>query len=194
MKTVYWSPFSIMEEYPRHQLLYDAPNLLENTKNTFVLRLPFEVAFALDADLGVFPIGQEYENNVEFIEIKKPLTLNTYTFAIKGNLIFWSEKPLTITTSSAHYHNPVFDGYYVGESFDIGKSFRPIKGTIQLNKGVNTVFIKRNDPIAYVKFNTKRSVELKRFYMSEELQQLILSGVKCKSNVITQEIKRNVVD
>jgi hypothetical protein len=238
MKTVYWSPFSVMEKYPRIQLLYDTPDPLladliprrnkdangdnwfqchafqGSIKNTFILRLPFEVTFGLDSDLGIFPIGQERQNNLEFVVMKQPSVLNAYTFAVRGNWIFWSEDSLNITTSPAHYHAPVFDGYYVGGSFDIGKWFRPVEGAIQLNKGVDTVHIKRNDPIAYVKFNTEEPVQLKRFYMTKELEELHWGCVKYKQhdphrglqylydkftkrglhNVITNEIKRNVVD
>jgi hypothetical protein len=172
------------------------------------------VAFGLDKDLGVFSIGQEHQNNLEFVKIKQPSILNAYTFAVRGNWIFWSEESLTMTTSPAHYHKSIFDGYYVGGSMDIGKWFRPIEGAIQLNEGVNTVHIKRNDPIAYVKFNTEETIELKRFYMTKELEELSWGCVEYKQhdphrglqflydkftgrglhNVITREIKKNVVD
>ena len=196
MKTVYWSPFSVIENYPAVQLLYETPDSLlqdllpkrnkeangdnwfqchafqASIKNTFILRLPFSIAFGLDKDLGAFAIGQEHEANMQFVQMKQPSLLNAYTFAVRGNWIFWSEEPLTLTTSPAHYHKPVFDGYYVGGSMDIGKWFRPIEGAIQLNEGTNTVHIKRNEPLAYVKFNTDEPVQLKRFYLTKELEQL----------------------
>jgi len=238
MKTVYWSPFSIAEKYPSVQLLYDTPDpllsdltsrrnkeangdnwfqchaFLGSIKNTFILRLPFEVAFGLDNHIGVFPIGQEHQNNLGFVKMKQPSVLNSHTFAVRGNWIFWSEEPLQMTTSPAYYHKPVFDGYYVGGSMDIGKWFRPVEGAIQLNEGADVVHIKRNDPIAYVKFDTEEPIQLKRFYMTKELEELSWGCVEYKQhdprrglqylydkftkrglhNVITQEIKRNVVD
>ncbi len=238
MKTVYWSPFSVAEKYPSVQLLYDTPDSLlsdltprrnkesngdnwfqchafqASIKNTFILRLPFEVAFGLDKELGVFPFGQEHQDNLEFVKIKQPSVLNSHTFAVRGNWIFWSEEPLTMFTSPAHYHEAVFNGYYVGGSFDIGKWFRPVEGAIQLNQSIDTVHIKRNDPIAYVRFDTEEMVQLKRFYLTEELEQLSWGCIKYKQhnphrglqflydkftkrglhNIITQEIKRNVVD
>ena len=238
MKTVYWSPFAIAEKYPSVQLLYNTPDPLltdltprrnkeangdnwfqchafqDSIKNTFILRLPFEVVFGLDKELGVFPIGSQYQNNLEFVKIKQPSVLNAYTFAVRGNWIFWSEGPLTMTTSPAHYHQPVFDGYYVGGSMDIGKWFRPVEGAIQLNESINTVQIKRNDPIAYVKFDTEERIQLKRFYMTKELEELSWGCVEYKQhdphrglqylydkfmnrglhNVITQQIKGSVVD
>ena len=146
--------------------------------------------------------------------MKQPSLLNAYTIAVRGNWIFWSEEPLTITTSPAHYHKSVFDGYYVGGSMDIGKWFRPIEGAIQLNEEINTVHIKRNDPIAYVKFETEETVQLKRFYMTKELADLSWGCIKYKQHdphrglqylydkftnrglekIITQKIKENVVD
>lgn len=238
MKTVYWSPFATKDKYPSVQLLYDTPDsllqdlskkrnkdangdnwfqchaFLGSVKNTFVLRLPFTVAFGLDKELGVFSITKEYESNMEFVAIKQPSNVDAFTFAVRGNWIFWSEEPLTMTTSPAHYHRPVFDGHYVGGSMDIGKWFRPVEGAIQLNEGVDNVYIKRNDPIAYVKFHTEEPIQFKRFYMTAELEKLSWGCIKYKQhephkslvylydkftkrglhNVITQQIKRNVVD
>ena len=97
---------------------------------------------------------------------------------------------------------------------DIGQWFRPIEGATQLNENVNTVSIKRNDPIAYVKFQTDEPVQLKRFYMTKELEELSWGCIKYKRyeparslpylydkfnkrglhKVITKEIKRNVVE
>jgi len=238
MKTVYWSPFSVMEMYPSIQLLYDTPDSLlkdlsprrnkvahrdnwfqcrafqEDVRNTFILRSPVSAVFGLDEDLGAFAIGDEYRENMRFVVRKQPSVTNAETFAIRGNWIFWSEDPLLITTMPAHYHQPVFNGYYVGGSFDIGKWFRPVERAIQLNEGTNTVSIKRNDPLAYIKFNTKEQIELKRFYLNTELVELHWGCVKYKyqepkmsldylygkftsnglNKVITREIKKNMVD
>jgi hypothetical protein len=238
MKTIYWSPFSKMEVYPSIQLLYDTPDSLitelmprrnkeangdnwfqchafqGSVKNTFILRLPFEIAFGLDSDLGIFSISKEYENNLEFVKMKQPSVIDAHTFAARGNWIFWSEEPLIMTTSPAYYHKPIFDGYYVGGAFDIGKWFRPVEGAIQLNKGINTAHIRRNDPIAYIKFDTEEPVQFKRFYMSKELEELSWGCVEYKYHdphrplsylydkftnkglpkIITKEIKRNLVE
>jgi hypothetical protein len=238
MKTVYWSPFSVIDKYPSVQLLYDTPDSLlqdlsskrnkdstgdnwfqchafqASIKNTFVLRLPFSTGFALDSDVGAFAMREEYESSMQYVQIKQPSILNAYTIAVRGNWIFWSEEPLTITTSPAHYHKPVFDGYYVGGSFDIGRWFRPVEGAIQLNEQVNTVHIKRHDPLAYIKFDTEEPIQLKRFYMTKELEELHWACVQYKQHdphrglsylydkftnrgldkVITKEIKRNVMN
>jgi hypothetical protein len=237
MKTVYWSPFFPTEQYPSVQLMYETPDpllsdlisrrnkeangdnwfqchaFLGGVKNTFVLRIPFDVAFGLDHELGVFPIDSDPEN-MKFVAIKQPSVIGAYTFAIRGNWIFWSEEPLVMTSMPAHYHKPVVDGYYIGGSMDIGQWFRPIEGATQLNPSVNTVSFERNDPIAYVKFETDEPVKLKRFYMTKELEELSWGCIKYKryepkralpylydkfnkrglNKIITQEIKRNVVE
>lgn len=236
MKTIYWSPFFPSEQYPSVQLMYETPDpllqdllprrnkeangdnwfqchaFLSSVKNTFVLRVPFDVAFGLDNELGVFPIG--LTENIKFVAMKQPSVVDAYTFAVRGNWIFWSEDSLEMTTSPAHYHKPVFDGYYIGGSFNINKWFRPIEGAIQLNKDINTVSLKRNDPVAYVKFVTEEPVELKRFYLTKELEELSWGCIRYKhyeahralpflydkfkrrglDKIITREIKRNVVE
>jgi len=237
MKTVYWSPYFPTEQYPAVQLLYDTPvpllselvdkrnkenngdnwyqchAFLSSIKNTFVLKLPFNVTFGIDSDLGVFPIDGDTEN-MNFVSRKQPSVVNAETFAIRGNWIFWSEEPLIMTSSPAYYHPPVFEGHYVGGSFDIGKWFRPIEGACQLNPNVNTVSVKRNDPLAYVKFHTDEPIKFKRFYLNSEIEELSRGCVNYKrhephkslpylyskftdkglNKVVTTAIKRNVVE
>jgi hypothetical protein len=236
MKTVYWSPFFPTEQYPSIQLMYETPDpllsdllprrnkeangdnwfqchaFLASVKNTFVLRIPFDVAFGLDNELGVLPIGDS--ENIKFVAMKQPSVVGAYTFTVRGNWIFWSEDSLEMVSSPAYYHQPVFDGYYIGGSMNIGKWFRPIEGATQLNPQINTVAFKRNDPIAYVKFLTEEQVQLKRFYLTKELEELSWGCIKYKryephralpflydkfrqrglDKIITREIKRNVVE
>jgi hypothetical protein len=240
MKTIYWSPFAQRERYPTVQLIYETPDPLlkdllprrnkeangdnwfqchafqESIKNTFILRSPFDAVFGIDEELGIIPIGQDIKNlsNMEFIVKKQSSVIDAHTIAIRGNWIFWSEDSLQITTSNPQYHNKTYDGYYIGGSFDIGKWFRPVEGAIQLNNNVNAVAIKRHDPLAYIKFNTNEPVQLKRFYLTQELEELHWACVHYKRHepkrtlsylydkftkrgldkIITQEIKRNVVD
>lgn len=237
MKTIYWSPFFPTEEYPSIQLMYETPDslltnllvrrnkesngdnwfqchaFLNSVQNTFILRIPFSAAFGLDNELGVFPIDNNLEN-MRFVAIKQPSVTDALTFAIRGNWIFWSEDSLEITTMPAFYHPKVFNGYYIGGTFNINKWFRPIEGAIQLDTGNNTVSIQRHDPIAYIKFNTNEPVQLKRFYMTKELEELSWGCIKYKyhephralpflydkfqkrglDKIITREIKRNVVE
>jgi hypothetical protein len=240
MKTIYWSPFAQHERYPSVQLMYDTPDALltdllprrnkkangdnwfqcyafqASVKNSFILRSPFTASFGVDDELGIIPINQDLNNlsNMKFIVKKQPSVINAHTIAIRGLWMFWSEESLEITTSNPEYHRKPYDGYYVGGSFDIGKWFRPIEGAIQLNNEVNAVSIKRNDPLAYVKFHTDEPVQLKRFYMTKELEELHWACINYKQydphrtlpylynkftnrglhTIITKEIKRNVVD
>jgi hypothetical protein len=240
MKTIYWSPFAQEDKYPSVQLIYETPDPLltdliprrnkqangdnwfqchafqATVKNTFILRSPFDANFAVDEDLGILPIDQTVKNltNMEFIAKKQPSVIGAHTIAIRGIWMFWSDTPLEITTMNPQYHKSPIDGYYVGGSFNIGKWFRPVEAAIQLNNGVNTVSIKRHDPLAYIKFHTDEPVELKRFYLTKELEELHWACVHYKryepkrglpylydkftnrglDKVISREIKRNMVD
>lgn len=237
MKTIYWSPFFPTEQYPSVQLMYETPDPLlqdllprrnkeangdnwfqchafqESIKNSFILRLPFSTSFGLDYELGVFPIDSNVEN-MRFVKLKQPSVKESITFAIRGNWIFWSEDSLQMISMPAFYHPKVFNGYYVGGTFDINKWFRPIEGAIQLEKGHNTVAIQRHDPIAYVKFMTNEPVQLKRFYLTKELEELSWGCIRYKyhepsralpflyqkfkerglDKIITKAIKENVVE
>lgn len=238
MKTVYWSPFFPIDDYPSVQLMYEEPDSLlvdliarrnkksngdnwfqchafqASIKNTFILRSNFSATFAIDKDIGIIPMDVNAEYNSKFLARKQPSVIGAETFAAKGLWIFWSEEPMVISTTPAHYHKPVFDGYYIGGSFDIGKWFRTVEGAIQLNEGINTVSLNRNDPIAYVKFHSDEPIQLKRFYLTKELEELHWGCVHYKryephrslsylydkfnkrglNKIITKEIKRNLVE
>ena len=238
MKTVYWSPFYPLPEYASVQLMYEEPDSLlkdllprrnkeangdnwfqchafqASVKNTFILRNNFSATFAIDDQMGILPMDINAERNSDFLTRKQPSVINAQTFATRGMWVFWSEEPMIMTTTPAHYHKLSFDGYYIGGSFDIGKWFRSIEGAIQLNEGVNTVLLNRGDPLAYVKFESVEQIELKRFYMTEELEALHWGCVRYKryepkralpylydkfqsrglDKIITREIKRNLVN
>jgi hypothetical protein len=192
---------------------YSCHAFLHGLKNTFILKIPYNLTFGLDEEIGTIFIDGN-EEDMKHTRLKQPSQKNALTFTIRGNWIFWSDEPLEMSTSPAHYHNPIFNGFYVGGQFDIGRWFRPVEGAIQLHENINTVSFKRNDPIAYVKFHTNEPIQFKRFYITKELEELSWACIKYKryekskslpylynklttrglDKIITKEIKRNVVD
>lgn len=202
MQTVYWSPWYPDTSYSSLHLLYEKPELLldeikdrknkdnrtdnwvqchamlNHVKNTFVLRFPFEVNFAIHKEFGAVPIDKT--SPLDFVAIKGPSLNNSYTFSILNNWIFWSDSPLQITSTPAYLHKPAFDGYYVPGSFNINSWFRPLEAAIQLHELVEVVNIEKNEPFAYVKFHTEEQVVLKRFNFTAELSALSNACIQYK--------------
>ena len=196
MAIVYWSPWYPEPLYPQHQLLYDEPPLLlnqimpyrnkENTrdnwfqchafngaiKNTFVLESPIAVNFAVHEEFKVIDTGTKNKDNLLFCSLKEPSRTDSMTFSIMINWIFWSDEPLEIVSMPPYMSRPLYDGFYVPGSFDISNWFRPLEMACQLHPEANRIIINRNDPLAYIKFNSKETVELKRFYLTPELEKL----------------------
>jgi hypothetical protein len=193
---IYWSPYVLGQDYASLQLLYDEPDpvipfltekrnkenkrdnflschaFLNNSKNTFVLRNPVDVDVRFDEKFGKISTNQETARNSMFVIEKEPSLVNSLTFTIYAGWIFWSDKPVVLTSMPAYFHKPVFDGYYVPGSFNINSWFRPLEAAIQLNENVDVLSMKRQDPVAYVKINTDETAKLRRFYMSDELKGL----------------------
>lgn len=214
MSTVYWSPWYLDESlYPKYQFLYDEPTSLiseirnerdQNNKgdnwyqchafnntiqNTFVLKSPISVDFAFHKDFGIIDTGTKPIENLMFCAIKNPSMVGKITFAVQINWIFWSDKPLEISSMQPYMTRPVYDGFYVPGTFDINQWFRPLELASQLHEGANRVQIDRDDPLAYVKFNTKESVKLQRFYLTPELKELSNACIDYKRNNPNRSLK-----
>lgn len=196
MSVVYWAPYGEEQNYGSLQLLYNEPDaliplviknrnrdnqhnnfsnchaFLNSAKNTFVLRSPYSVDVEINNEFGVVSLNPKTAHNTQFVVPKDPSLNNSKTFALYANWIFWSDKPLVISSSPAYYHKPVVDGFYVGGAFDINAWFRPLEAAIQLNENVNTVQIERNQPIAYIQFQNPSPIQFQRFYLNNELRQL----------------------
>jgi len=237
MPTVYWSPWYPSDLYSPLHLLYDEPTpllqeikqnqnktnqtenwlqchaFLNTVKNTYILKFPSSVTFGLHKDFGIINVVQN-DPNVQFVYNKLPTINGAFTFSILNNWLFWCDEPLEISSMPAYLHKPVFDGYYVPGSFNINSWFRPLEAAIQLHKGIEIVSIKRNDPLAYVKFNTDKPVILQRFNMTKELIEMSQACIKYKrhdpnrglsflysrfnksgmNKIISKEIQNNLVD
>jgi hypothetical protein len=238
MPSVYWSPWYPEPLYSTNHLLYETPDslladlkpfynkenkgdnwyqchaFLNSVKNTFILRFPIGVSFAIHKEFGIVGLDQNDRQMLPFVCIKSPSTINAYTISLLNNWIFWSDEPLLITSTPSYLHKLDFGGHYVPGSFDINSWFRPLEAAIQLDQGTEVFTVKRGDPFAYVKFDTQKPVVLKRFDLTPKIMQISQDCIgykrhdpsrslpylynKFKSNglnkMLSREIQKNIMD
>lgn len=205
MPTVYWSPWYPEESlYTTYHLLYENPDplltdikpfqnkdnkgdnwyqchaFLGSVKNTFILRFPMSVSFAIDKEFGIVALKQDDFQMMPFVGIKGASRVDGYTINLVNNWIFWSDEPLLITSTPSYLHEPTYAGYYVPGSFNINSWFRPLEAALQLHKGTEVFSIKRGDPFAYVKFHTDEPVILKRFDLTPKIRQISYDCINYK--------------
>jgi len=89
--------------------------------------------------------------------------------------IFFSEDDVELEMTPAFLHQKESDkyGHIPAGSFNISKWFRPISLSWQLWENINEIQFKENDPIAYLKFNTKNKIKLQQFEMSPQLMEVV---------------------
>ena len=134
MTTVYWSPWYPEPLYSTNHLLYETPDslladikplhnkenkgdnwyqchaFLNSIKNTFILRFPISVSFAIDKDFGIVGLNQNDAQMLPFVTIKSPSVINANTISILNNWIFWCDEPMVITSIPSYLHKPSYHG------------------------------------------------------------------------------------
>ena len=146
---------------------------LENAKNTFIWRAPFDIDVKYTGDERLFIIDNISLNSQEDFNScvlgETPELLQLFT---GFGMSLYTETPTVMSVSKAVHHNTK-DFYFpiVEASYDISNWFRQIHPAI-INLEKKDFSIKRGDPLFYVKFHTKNNTVLKYVYMTEELQRI----------------------
>ena len=108
---------------------------------------------------------------------------DTYNLNYMPGYIFFSEEPLEIEILSPFMHKSNFcnNGYIVPGSYDISKWFRPVNPALQfydnLDKNIKS---EKGDPLMYINFRTHDNIKLKRFYMTQELEDVVYATTTYK--------------
>jgi len=241
MITVYWSPwYRDVNIYKENYLCYhdidsvysdlvknkNEENISDNffncyafkdtLKNMYCLRNPYSIDVT-------YQHGRTFSNHPKKVGfdlamtslVKQSSVKNSLTINYCVNWIFFTEETLKIQTMhpSMHKTHLTDTAYYVPGSFDISQWFRPVEGAYQLFPGESTLKVNEGDPLMYIKFLTNEKIELKRFYLTQDLIDMSLSCTQLKNfksfkgldylykvfnksllrNKVLKEIKNNVI-
>jgi len=198
---VYWSPQTSWEfDEQDWNMLYPEPNNLftelqqiktknsgiksyfscpvtnNQFKNTYVFRNELSSSYGFDFTNGK-DIFVPISNNYLGYKIERPPSISS-GLLVTLNLFYslFSSEPLNAVFTPPMMHEPKYTKYgtCIPGEFDIGQWFRPYTLEMQMWKMQGEFHIEENEPIFYVRFDTQKKVNLKRFKMNSALNSYLI--------------------
>jgi hypothetical protein len=194
--TVYWSPWSMPERAASMMLIDFKPvslmsdiqkrraknpiippsNFLQSgnyqscsalhtfAKNMFILKSPISAEIELDKN-GTIIKNSEFSN--WFLERISSVE-NSFSIDLDIGYLFFSEETLSAEVTSPYMHKTTYQdyGFFPSAQMDISSWLRPFPVIFQLWENVNKIKIKENEPLFYIKFDTDKEIEFKKFFMT----------------------------
>ena len=194
--TVYWSPWSIPEKTAAMMLLDFKPKSLMSdiqkrkaknpiiplslsveggnyqscsalhtfAKNMFILKSPISAEIELDENGTIIKdsaISGWFLERISSIE-------NSFSLDLDIGWLFFSEETLSVEITTPYMHKTTYQdyGFTPAAQMDISSWFRPVPAIFQLWENVKKIKIQENEPLLYIKFNTDKEIEFKRFLIT----------------------------
>lgn len=130
-------------------------------KNTFVLIAPQDVKAGFN----------EFGSTDNRFFVRASNFINRKSIEFDYGWFFFADDSVKIRVTPAYMHQTEFSkyGHIASGSFDISRWFRPIKLTLELWSGVDSVSIKSGEPIAYLEFESPNEIIFQQFHITEEI-------------------------
>jgi hypothetical protein len=155
------------------------PAVLNSSKNTFAISSPAEIKIKWDGSTISTP-----DHDQEFFDnwlLARDTSSGFFSFNLCKFLFFTEEPSLNIKQKNAIYSNNEFTkkiGIIEG-SFDIGQWCR-FMDIGMFFKEPGTVNININDVLYYLEIFTDKKIIFKKFYLTPELKNLLLTNISVK--------------
>jgi hypothetical protein len=205
-------PFRILQEpleplltsYKEGMASYDAlgsvtscPSMIRFMRNRFVIKAPVDITVYQNSE-GIVVAYNESSVAKELIgafltrtdmnDPYSPISQQTLQMLDNDYLLFVSDTPLEMEITPPFLHNSPMFG--IAGSFDIGRWVRPVSFASIYLKGVDKTYIKRGDPIMYVKFMTEEKVNLHRSYVNSKVLSITRQCVNLKKALPKQSLSK----
>jgi len=169
--------------------LFKCYSFSQEIKNTFVIKSPLYISASFDKSRGwiIKSVALEQENFNKVLNVtinrdndKYVQTMPQFFPGNFGN-IFYATEDTNMQILNPNYHKtkishmPVCTG-----SFNIHRWFRPTSFAV-INTKLEDIVFNRGDPLYYVKFHRKENIQLKRFYMTPEIQKIATANTNVKN-------------
>ena len=237
---VYWTPWGNKDSVYRVNMLCEEPKPIIKTlpkttkdvnfngrfgnyksctsfqnlyKNTFVVNSPLSSYIKIGGSVEEPYFESE---NLNSWMLRSSSFDNRYMVDADFFWLFFSEDDIEMEQTAPYLHNPVASEYatVASGSFNISKWIRPFPFTYILWENNNELKVKENDPAFYLKFNTEKKVELKRFELTDKIRNIAIEmelykQIRPKSSftdlysrftkshtnkIVLKEIKNNLLD
>ena len=194
--TVYWSPFAIPEKITYINLLLDKPEKLLKTlpptktngsqyiscssakelyKNTFVIKSP------MSSNVKISSYNNKYSvDDPSGIWLPKEDVLdNRIRIDLDFGYVFFAEESVDMAMYPPYLHKTKFmnTASVAAGKFNIAKWFRPISPSFILWENEKTVSIEKDEPLAYLDFETDKKVVLKQFELTKEIDSIMHQNI-----------------
>jgi hypothetical protein len=189
LQIVFFEPESLfkhLQETRKGTQYLKCPAFQEYTKNTFVIKAPFDCEITVNRKKGtldVIGVPQEYSqfiiNRIDQVEPTNPYVMSTFPA-----YLFYSNDDISI--ESIHpfmeLNDSISNTILIPGTYNISKWIRSIDFSFEVKDDTKKVKMTRGDVLFYVKFRTKddSKVELERVQMTEELKSAEKTCFKLK--------------
>ena len=154
------------------------PAFTDYYKNVFVVKFPYDYSLSYSTKDGKSEIETDFydqsffNNNVLVRSLDKDSGLVSL---LTPQVLYFAEKPLTMTllAPSMEYNDVNNFCQVIQGEYDIGKHARAVE-TAMIIPSNEKILFKENDVLHYIKFNTDEKVHFKRFYYTQELDDLLI--------------------
>jgi hypothetical protein len=156
------------------------------TRNTFVVRSPFNAHFIVDADKRTIEFVQPNVQPFDFFHMRAGEYSDTDQpiMSINYHQIFVTEnKDVEMTMTAPWFEETHHDFRVIPGRFKISDWWRPVDFAIQLKQRRQEIVIKRGDPLFYLTFVTKDPtdiVKIKEVKLTEGLKDILASATGAK--------------
>ena len=190
--TVYWSPFAIPEKVTYVNLLVEKPQRLLKTlyptkknsaqyvtctsakelyKNTFVIKSP------MSSDVRISSDGNQYftDDTKGIWFVQEDVLDNRIRIDLDFGYIFFAEESVEMSMYPPYLHKTKFmnTATVASGKFNISKWFRALSPSFILWENESTVSIEKDEPLAYLNFETNKKVILKQFELTKEIKSIM---------------------
>ena len=151
--------------------------LHELSNNLYYIKAPFNVDISFNEDGSV--ITGEYSNWFK----ERSTSINDALSAdFDFSYMFFSEEKLDVSITPPYLHQtsqPEY-GFICAVKWDISSWFRPHILIYQLWKNKKRIHFKKDEPLAYLKFETSRPIVFKEYKITEEILNILNSCLNHK--------------
>jgi hypothetical protein len=190
----------VVEERNKDVLYLKCPAFTSVYKNTFVIKSPVDIEFIIapdatgskkvyttndtsDMHLDFFTNRNEDENNV----FKMMSFTISYLFYAKETV----EMEIYPPVLSQHTSETLRNISVICGKFDISKWIRPVDFAFEIIDDFKPLVFKRGDPLFYIRFNTEKSVNLKRIELNDDIIKLASTSIRLKKYFPFNSLKQN---
>jgi hypothetical protein len=144
--------------------------LHELVKNLFYIKAPFDVDISINEDGSI--------NHADYSNwfLKRHTSIKNAKSADfdLSYMIFCEEKlNVSITPPYLHQTSQPDYGFVCSVKWDISSWFRPHVLIYQLWPNKNNIYFKKNEPLAYLKFETERPIIFKEYKITPEILNIL---------------------